>query len=175
MFGRFTTQTKEGSGNAVIQLPDEAAGFAMTAVYNGKKFTVDAQDAPKQKIVTMVNSTGDYGGITFYSSGTRPAKSIKVTAEGAWKITINSAVDTAKVAQKASGRMDGVLRYDGEASRWTIKREAGSNMTVKQITRDGAAIVGTANGAGTTNLSLKAGPSLLVISSDAPWTLEKQG
>ena len=175
-YGTFTKITKTGNGASVITLPKNATYGIITASYTGSgNFIVQGIDATNQPTVDgPVNAIGAYSGVTAFgldSGGTGGTVSFQVTATGPWKITI-APIDTAKTIP-ASGKGDGVFKYDGAAKNWTITHNGAANFIVNQYSDQpmpGLGINEIGKYSGT--VPGYAGPSVVTVQADGVWTVK---
>jgi hypothetical protein len=173
----FTSIIKSGHGDSVIALPTEATAGIITATYTGSEnFIIEGLDDSNGSTLDMpVNTIGKYSGTSAFgmnsSMGSATSK-FKITASGAWTITISS-LDSAS-ALPASGHGDGVYKYDGAAPTWNIANKGSANFVVDQYSDSGELPllvneIGNYSGV----VPGSAGPSIIVVQSDGNWKISQ--
>lgn len=174
-YGTFEAVTEIGTGDSLITLPAGATAGLVTAQYDGgSNFSISVLNAANESTgELLVNTIGAYTGTTAYGfQSFSEGVTLQVTANAAWTITMSPISTAAPLA--ASGAGDSVYFYEGPAGQLTASYSGSSNFVVFQQTSDdfnfGLLINEIGTYAGT--VPLTAGPSVLTVTADAPWTLE---
>lgn len=171
-WGTFEPVTQSGTGDSIITLPATAA--IVTATHDGaRNFVLSGLDASNQSTGDLlVNTIGPYSGTTVYgfTSFTEP-KTLQVTADGNWTVTISPLASAPALA--GSGTGDAVMLYDGDAAALTATHQGSRNFVV--IEETGAAfsmgLLVNEIGAYSGTVPLSAGPSVIALNADGAWTL----
>lgn len=176
-WGSFKTVSQGGSGASVVTLPKKAKYGIVTATYSGTdNFSIQGLDKANQPTLDLlVNTIGDYAGTTAFgltSAGLgNPTKTLQITATGPWTLKIAPIKKAPKLT--TSGTHDGVFRYDGKATTWTIANQGEANFVVTQYTEGpmpSQAVNEIGNYTGT--VPAMAGPSVVVVQSDGTWSVD---
>ena len=174
-YGTFEAVTATGTGDNLITLPDGATAGLVTAQYDGSSnFSISVLNASNESTgELLVNTIGAYAGTTVYGfRSLSEGATLQVTADAAWTITI-APVSTATTLA-TSGTGDSVYFYEGPTGQLTATYSGSSNFAVFEETGNafdfGLLIneIGTYSG----TVPLTAGPSVITVNADAPWTLE---
>ncbi|GAB3132028.1 TM2 domain-containing protein [Marisediminicola antarctica] len=174
-YGTFDAVTEIGTGDSLITLPAGATAGLVTAQYDGGgNFSISVLNAANESTgELLVNTIGAYTGTTVYGfQSFSEGVTLQVAADAPWTITMSPISTAAPLA--ASGTGDSVYFYEGPAGQLTASYSGSSNFVVFQQTSDdfnfGLLIneIGTYSG----TVPLTAGPSVLTVTADAPWTLE---
>ncbi len=174
-FGTFAAQTQSGTGNGTVKLPPRAAGL-VTATYAGNDdFTIeclDAANAPTGE--TPIDSYGAYTGTTAFGlyGKARPA-TLKITASGAWTVRLAPISSAPALGGAARGTQDTVYLYDGPAATWNVTYIGDGYFGVEQLGRNFSNLAVNETGAYGGTISLREGPSLVMIHGEGPWHLER--
>lgn len=170
-FGSFTSVTKEGKGDAVVDLP-VASGAIVTATHSGSgNFVIYGLDADNAESELLVNEIGKYAGTTFYAT---EITRLKVTADSAWKITIAPVSNAAPMSASNSGKGDSVLLYDGDAADFVMAHDGESNFVVQMLSEQSDDLLVNEIGKYSGTVPVGSGPALVIIKADGKWTLNVQ-
>ncbi|BDZ54617.1 hypothetical protein [Agromyces marinus] len=180
-WGTFTTVSQNGSGDAVVELPDGVTGGIVTARFDGDDdaaFTLtllDASNAPSGD--PLVDATDDYEGTTAWGvADASSARGVQVTATGPWTLSIEPMSAAAELPNAANGEDDAVYLHGGGAAtlaathtgddaedRFVVAQQAGRAF-------GGAALIDV-TGAYDGSVPLAAGPSVVTVRATEDWTL----
>jgi hypothetical protein len=178
-FGGFEPTTETGTGNAVVELPENVSGGVVRAEYSGEgAFTLDAIAIDGSVIETVIASDSKYSGtaawgLNFVQSY---ATTFKVRADGPWTLNL-SRYSTATELNVDGEKGDGgaVYLYDGPKVTQTITHDGADRFIMLQ--RDGSSDSAKLRvneerpygGAAT----IGAGPSVIAITgADSNWVVE---
>jgi hypothetical protein len=176
-FGTFEVTSEAGDGNAVFSLPAGATAGLVQATYRGSEaFTVEALDVNDQPTgELLVDASGAYSGTTAYGLSSEPAEpavSLRVTADGPWRIALGP-VSLANQLP-ASGVGDDVFFYNGEESTLEFSRTGESQFAVRQTTAFGTDPLLDMVGPHEATVPISAGPSVIAIEATGTWeTIEE--
>jgi len=176
-YGTFEPVELSGTGDSVIPVPMGGTVGVVTATHSGSaNFAIAGLDANNQSTGDLlVNTIGAYSGTTAYGlSSMGEAVNLKVTADGAWSVTITPASAAPVLESPATGAGDAVFLYDGGAESWALTHSGSSNFTVIQY---GAMFpnlmvneIGTYEG----TVPVEAGPAVVTVGADGDWTITAQ-
>ena len=104
-------KTYEGRGTKVLELSlDEDYKHIAKITHNGSRnFMVESRDATDDYVDLVVNEVGDYDGLRPLDFDREQPASLRIRADGSWKVTVMSADKAPKFTGKASGKAGGVL------------------------------------------------------------------
>lgn len=173
-FGTFAPVTATGSGDDIVTLPAGATAGIVTATHSGSRnFSLSILDSSNASTgELLVNTIGDYSGTTVYGLHSfGEGTTIKVTADGDWKLTI--APIAAAPALASSGSGDAVYLYDGDAAKLAASHDGERNFVVMEETGEAFNLGLLVNeiGAYSGTVPLSAGPSVISVQADGNWTL----
>lgn len=174
----FDPAEHSGDGDGVVDLPEGVGQAMVTASHDGGgNFALSALDEGNQSTGDLlVNTIGSYEGVTalgMLDLGGDPVR-IAVTADGPWTITLAPLADAPALPE--SGQGDGVYRYEGDAGTWSVSHEGESNFGLSHYTSADFEMpllvneIGAYEGA----VAVTAGPGLVVVIADGPWTIAQQ-
>lgn len=180
-WGTFTKVDASGSGDDVVAIPDGAAGGIVTATFDGDDdtaFTITLLDASNQPSGDpLVDTTDDYEGTTAWGvADASSARSVRVTASGAWTLSIEPMSAASELPNAANGEDDAVYLYGGDAATLAATHtgdDAEDPFVVAQQSQQafgGAALIDV-TGAYDGSVPLAAGPSVVTVRSTEDWTL----
>lgn len=174
-FGAFAPVTETGTGDNIVSLPAEATAGIVTANHSGSRnfalSILDASNASTGEL--LVNTIGDYSGTTIYGINSFGAgKTIKVTADGDWKLTISPISSAPALASSGAG--DAVYLYDGDAAKLAVSHDGQRNFVVMEETGEAFSMGLLVNEIGpySGTVPLGAGPSVIAVQADGNWTLD---
>lgn len=178
----FEASEVEGSGNAVVPLPEGAQIGIVTASYQGEdEFSVTVLDGTGTEIGDdLVDAEGGYEGTTAYGlegigagqAGTESEgpTDLRVEATGDWTLTIAPIQDAPALELPARSQGDAVLQWDQPATAATLTTL--DEATVRQVTARGEQVLINDEVAQIVVLDLAEGPAIVVIRTDGAWTVE---
>ena len=174
-YGTFEAVTETGTGDSLITLPAGATAGLVSAQYDGGgNFSISVLNASNESTgELLVNTIGAYAGTTVYGfQSFSEGVTLQVSADAAWTIAFSPI--SAASALAASGTGDSVYFYDGPAGQLTATYSGSSNFVVFQETGEALNFGLLINEIGTYSgtVPLTAGPSVVTVTADAPWTLE---
>jgi hypothetical protein len=174
-YGTFATISKSGEGDSTIRLPADAKAGMVTASHDGSaNFAITALDASNEPTGDLlVNTIGSYKGVTAFGlSAVGEAVKIKISADGAWKIKIESLAKAPTLELPAKEEGDKVHIYTGGAEDWTITNTGQGNFAVIQHA-DLPNLMVNEIGRYKGTVPAEAGPNVVVINSDGEWKIAK--
>lgn len=181
-FGSFEPVTASGSGRGTIPLPAGARAGIITATYDGTgSFDVGWQQGMGTTLLLNYwGVVGPYqGGVPFgvFAGDSPAADSLTVFAdEGPWQVTIAPVSSGAEMPAAVSGRNDAVFLHSGQGAEWVFNRTTESrHLDVAQIVNLASPHTAGLLMQWTTDVALervrlRAGPSVVVVSSDGGWS-----
>ncbi|MGO2110648.1 MAG: TM2 domain-containing protein [Pseudoclavibacter sp.] len=175
-FGTFEPVNASGSGDDMIALPDSASGGLVTFTHEGDGHTaVTVLDASSESTgELLVNAIGAYSGATAWGvTGLGDGTTLQVTASGPWNLTIEPMSSAPSLGSGTEGSGDVVVLYEGDAGTLAVTNDGAGHFAVTQDT--GSAFeygllvndIGPYDG----SVAIKAGPSLVTVTSDGNWSL----
>lgn len=173
-YGDFEPVEVNGSGDGVVNIPEQAANGIVHAQYEGEgKFTIHGDD---QDAEPLVDTEGAYNGLRLYGTypGLEGTSHLNIAAEGGWKVVIYPVAATKSMP--VSDQDDRVFFYTGPARSVTFTHDGEGEFSVTQYT-DGALMdsekiideTGEYEGA----VKFAEGPSVIVIKADGTWTFSQ--
>jgi hypothetical protein len=147
----------------------------VTASHNGSaNFAITALDASSEPTGDLlVNTIGSYKGVTAFGlSAVGEAVKIKISADGAWEIKIESLAKAPTLELPAKEEGDKVYIYTGGAEDWTITNTGQGNFAVIQHA-DLPNLMVNEIGRYKGTVPAEAGPNVVVINSDGEWKIAK--
>lgn len=178
----FEARDLDGTGDAVLPLPEGATYGIITAEYTGNEdFTVVVLDGAGSQIGDdLVDADGAYEGTTAFGldligsdeAGDDPdaPSDLRIEAEGEWTVRIAPVQDAPELALPARSQGDVVLQWLGDAATPTLTSV--QDLTLAQVTAEGERVLIEDEIAEIVAIELQAGPSLVVIRTEGAWTLE---
>jgi len=168
----FEPVEHSGEGDGVIPL-DGITQAMITASHSGEHyFSISGLDDGNQPTGDLpVNAIGAYEGVTALGINPDGTTSLKITADGAWTITL--APLSAAPALPEGGTGDGVFTYEGDAATWAVKHDGEHYFSLSEYT-GGAfdmGLLATEVGAYDGEVPAEAGPALVVVQADGSWTI----
>jgi hypothetical protein len=175
-YGTFAVTSAQGSSDAVVNLPAGAKTGLLTAMYTGAtNFVVEQLDSSNQVTDLLVNTIGNYSGVTAFGVQGE-ARTLKITAGGAWTVKLAAISSAPGIGAHASGSGDAVYLWTGRAANWAISNQGSENFVVQ--TRDaslfGGDLLVNEIGAYTGTVPVTQGPAVVQITSNGAWTLSVQ-
>jgi hypothetical protein len=164
-----------GTGDSVVPvvLPDGNGPSAATITGNGSSnFAVWSLDASMAQQDLLVNRIGAYTGtVGMDLKSSQHTKALQITSNGPWTVTIHSLASLrAFTGNATTGTGDDVVIYRGSAGAAAITNTGSSNFAV--WTYGGRSNLAVNEiGAYTGTVIWQKGPSLVVVTSDGPWTI----
>lgn len=174
LFGTFEPLSQQGTGPAVVELPEGATTGVVTANHQGSSnFAITALDAGNQSTGDLlVNTIGVYSGTTAYGlSSFGDAVRLQVEADGQWTISIVPVSAAPALTLPAQSAGDGVFLYDGAAATWTFSHDGESNFAVTQYDGTFPNLMVNEIGPYTGSVPALAGPSVITVNADGNWTI----
>jgi TM2 domain-containing membrane protein YozV len=175
-YGAFDSITQSGSGSMLLQLPAGAESGLVRATYTGTaNFSVQPLDGDNKPTVDLlVNSIGDYRGITAYgllSDPDHPVEWLQVTATGPWTIDVGPVSNAPGPA--AVGFGDDVFIYAGTGMDLAVTHDGSENFAIVEYTDDTTARSLLVNDIGVYEgtVPLSDGPMVLTVKADGNWTM----
>ncbi len=161
-----------GEGDGVIAL-DGITQAMVTASHSGEHyFSIAGLDDANQATGDLpVNAIGPYEGVTALGINDDGTTSLKITADGAWTITLAPLADAPELPESGTG--DGVFTYEGDAATWAVEHDGEHYFSLSEYT-GGAfdmGLLATEVGAYDGEVPAEAGPALVVIQADGSWTI----
>ena len=164
-----------GTGDSVVPvvLPDGNGPSAATITGNGSSnFAVWSLDVNMAQQDLLVNRIGAYTGtVGMDLKSNQHTKALQITSNGPWTVTIHSLASLRTFTGNATtGTGDDVVIYRGATGAATITNTGSSNFAVWTYgSRSNLAV--NEIGAYTGTVVWQKGPSLVVVTSDGPWTI----
>ncbi len=174
-FGTFAAQTQSGTGNGTVKLPPRAAGLVIATYAGDDDFTIESLDAANAPTgETPLDWYGTYSGTTAFGLyGKAQPVTLKITASGAWTVRLAPISSAPALGGAARGTQDTVYLYDGPAATWNVTYIGDGYFGVEQLGRNFSNLAVNETGAYGGTISLREGPSLVMIHGEGPWHLER--
>lgn len=174
-YGTFAPIKQTGTGDSVIALPAGAKAGIVTASHQGSSnFALNILDASNQPTGDLlVNTIGNYSGVTAYGMNAlgNGGVNLQVKADGAWNITISPVSAAPDLTLPGSATGDQVYKYGGAAGNWTFTNQGQGNFAVIQYGGAMPNLAVNTVGAYSGKVPMFAGPTVVVVKSDGPWTV----
>lgn len=175
-FGTFAPRTLSGTGSQTIDLGTPIAYAQLRASMPSSAVNqVSALDAGQQMVAMPLSITGAYSGTTLLAtdSASRPARFLEVQSSGAWTIELRDLTSAPVLTGTASGSGDAVYLYGGAARTLAATHSGTSYFGVRELTGSGAKLtpISSCCTAASPTMQLHAGPSVLNVLGEAPWTV----
>lgn len=169
----FAPITYSGSGDTVqsLEIPNTDAGHVMVTVTHGgtSNIAVWSVDGDLNQTDLLVNEIGAYQGSTIIPADT---SGLSIGADGAWTVTVDPISSAPTFSDSYAGSGPAVVVYTGGKAVADISHTGESNFSVRAYPERGFADllvneVGNYSG----QSIVPAGPAVLVVSADGPWTI----
>ena len=171
-------KTYEGRGAKTVQLDlDEDYQHIAKITHNGSSnFVVESRDGTGDYVDLVVNEVGDYDGLRPLDLEREQPASLRIRADGRWKVTVMVADKAPKWTGKASGKAGATLLLvdPGAADqevRFTHKGRSNCALTVRGEERSDLLVndIGQYSG----DMVLPTGTRYIEIETSGSWTLAK--
>jgi len=173
-FGTFAPVAASGKGPGFVKVPVGAAGAIVSATHKGKSnFAIEGLDANNRPTGLLVNTAGNYSGVTMFTSDMKPLK-LKVTADGAWTLKISPVSSAKKASSSNSGTEDAVLLYDGAAANWKLTHAGSADFSARFLSMEGNSVVANKTGKFSGTFAAPAGPAVIALIANGKWTMVAQ-
>lgn len=165
-----TPVTYNGSGDDVLSIQKPDAGPAVLAAftYRGRgNFIVIPMGGSG---MSLVNTIGAYSGTRLLDADGGNTTQLQIKASGPWTVTlsdIRSAPELTSAGQTGNG--DSVLIYRGIQAAATITSNGTGNFIVQEYGSGMSVVNEIGHYQGTVPIS--AGPELVVVTADGPWSI----
>jgi len=167
----------EGTGTQVIeiQLPNAGEAAAATITHTGGgNFAIWELDANLEQVDLAVNTIGDYSGtVALNLAGDSTTSSLEITAGGAWRVEVKSLLSLRQFDSGISGTGDDVLLYAGESHVVALSHQGQSNFAIWFHGENDSDLMANEIGTYNATVPLNAGPAVLVITADGPWSITR--
>ena len=165
-----------GSGRKTITVRRPEPGIALLYVKanpGGDRLLVRRIDESGHDGATLLVTFDPYEGVQVLDVPVRPgAERLEVEASGAWTIEVRSARAAPSVTRTARGSGDSVFWYTGGATVATLSRSGGFGATPVLTYESGhPRLLTILTGNERTRRPFPAGPVLVAVDSDTPWTI----
>ncbi len=175
-FGTFPTRSFSGTGAQTIDLGTSIPYAQLVARMPASGVNqVSALAADRQVVAMPLSITGAYSGTTLLASdsASRPARFLQVQSSGAWTLELRDLTSAPVLTGSASGSGDAVYLYGGAARTLATTHSGSSYFGVRQVTAAGANLtpISSCCVAGSPTAQLQAGPAVLNVLGEAPWTV----
>lgn len=165
-----------GTGDDVIDIrkPGGATKPAIaTLTHNGtSNFIVWGLNSKMEETDLLANGIGAYSGTVLFDESSNSTR-LKITADGAWSVTIRPTSAAPKVSGKfATGHGDSVLNWGGSASTAHATHDGQSNFIIWAYDNAGNAdLLVNEIGPYKGTVTWPAGPRVISIRADGNWTI----
>jgi hypothetical protein len=169
-------KTYEGRGNKTVRISlDEDYQHIAKITHNGSRnFTVESQDATGDYVDLVVNEIGDYDGLRPLDLDREQPASLKIRADGRWKVTVMVAEKAPMWTGKASGKAGAtLLRVDPKAGDQDVRFTHKGRLNCALVLRGEQASDLLVNAIGRYNgdMVLPTGTRFVEIRTSGSWTL----
>lgn len=170
-FGTFAPVSGSGKGPGFVKVPVGATGAIVSATHKGKSnFAIEGVGADNKPTGLLVNTAGNYRGVTMFTSDVKPVK-LKVTADGTWTLKISPVSSASKATSSNSGTGDAVLLYDGAAASWNLTHAGSADFSVRFLSMEADSVVVNKTGKFSGTVSAPAGPAVVIVGANGKWTM----
>jgi len=137
---------------------------------------IGALDAGQQLVDLPLSFTGAYAGTSLLAVDSRdtPARFLEVTSDGSWTLQVSDLTSAPVLTGTASGSTDAVYLYGGVARTVEASGSGASFFGVREVAGAYATQAWPFSACCepfTTTGQLRAGPSVLGVMAEDPWTL----
>lgn len=170
----FEPVDKSGEGNATIKLPAGTGIITLATSKDAalviKSSSVDGERADLNYFASPGSSPVQLAfGISKFEP--QPAK-LTIEGSGKWTLKISPLSSAAHFTGGAKGNSSGVFIYDGDATTWTMKHKGKGNFIVVEYDQAWYFnLLANEIGPGTMSVDGLAGPALVTVSADGPWSI----
>lgn len=174
-FPVFEAAEFSGTGDGVVELPEGITQAMVTAAHDGERyFSIASVDADNQSTGDyIVNALGVYAGTTVLGEyNTAPPARLQVKADGDWTIALAPLTEAPALPEGGTG--DGVYLYEGDAATWAVTHTGEHYFSLSFYTDTEmslSSMLANEVGAYDGDVAVGAGPALVVITADGPWTI----
>lgn len=174
--GTFSPRSYSGTGDRVIDLGAAIPFAQVRASMSASGINqLSALDAGRQVVSMPLSITGAYAGTTLLASDARarPARYLEVRSDGAWTIDLRDLTSAPVLSGSASGSGDAVYLYGGGAATLAASRGGTGYFGVHELSGTGElrTPISTSGTAYSGSGQLRAGPSVVSVLGDSPWTV----
>jgi len=176
VFGTLNTISKSGSGNGEVVLNANIYGAIVHAKHDGDgKFTVEGIDSTGEVVDPLLDTTGAFtGDLGLGVNAWGRVATLRITAEGKWSVSVKAMRTASKPKFPTSGTGYAVIKWEGGESSLHLTYQGSGTFVVTQY-YSGEMPNQLANAQGATSFTVtsqtQAGPSVVVIQADGPWTI----
>jgi hypothetical protein len=164
----------QGSGNRVLTIrnPTDPGGQVLVVATHsgGGKFGIVGLDATQHESSILVNGRGAYAGTTLLDARGTLTRSLSVKASGPWTVKIKPVSAATSVALHAKGTGDDVLRYTGPKGTASVTYRGRLTFIVQYATATEPLV--NAVGSYFGQVPIAAGPVLVTVTANGPWTIK---
>lgn len=175
-YGRFSARTFSGTGDRVIDLGMGIAYGQIRATMPADDINqITALDAGRDMVDLPLSFWGSYSGTSLLAtySEDSPARYLEVKSRGSWTIEVRDLTSAPVLSSSASGTTDTVYLYGGSARTIEGSHRGEGLFEVRELYGDGwmgwpiSNCCDAYTGAG----SVHAGPSVIAVTAEAPWSV----
>jgi hypothetical protein len=156
-----------------VNLPSGATAGLVVATYSGDgNFAIEQLDSSNQETDLLVDTIGNYSGVTAFGFQ-GAAKTLKITASGAWTVRLVPISTAPVVGAHVQGTGDEVYLWTGKAANWVISKQGSGNFAVRTYDQSllGGALLVDEIGNYQGTVPVTGGPAVVLVTSDGAWTL----
>jgi hypothetical protein len=178
LFGTFAPLTAAGTGDSHVAVPKGVKGALLTVTNNGaddQDFKVEVYNQFGKPMSTLIDTVGDYQGTVAYGLssqlGATPT-TILITSSGNWSVEF-APVASASM-ELGQGSSNDVILYGGESGPLTVQSLTSGAFTLTTYSGNNPTpnLLTTQTGWWTGQVTIPAGPLVLVVGSDGAWNLQ---
>lgn len=179
-YGMFAPRNYSGSGDEVIDLGAALDfGIVRADMRGSGNNIVWAMDSAREDTDLLVNTIGAHSGTSLFGAmHSQAARYLEVQADGPWSLQVRDIRYAAEFGGSSSGSVDEVLLYGGAAGTLSASYSGDANFIVLEHFRgrygDESDLLFNEIGAYSGAATLNAGPAVIEVISDGPWSLRRR-